>query len=63
MVEVRLDVLEAFFMMWDLYPEPVMLIHANRDVLAVNEAARNLGLSAGIKCHSLYPSEKPCPNC
>ncbi|TVM17669.1 hypothetical protein DPQ33_08495 [Oceanidesulfovibrio indonesiensis] len=63
MVAVKQDVVDAFFMMWDLYPEPVMLIHANRDILAVNEAARGLGLDAGLKCHSLYPSDKPCPGC
>lgn len=63
MSKVKSEVLEAFKMMWGLYPGPVMLIHASREILAVNEAAAGLGLPLGITCHSLYPSDKPCPGC
>lgn len=63
MTEVKQSVLDAFDTMWGLYPEPVMLIHASREILAVNQRATELGLGAGIKCHSLYPSDKPCPHC
>lgn len=56
-------VLEAFGKMWGLYPAPVMLIHASREVLAVNACAEDLGITPGILCHSLYPSDKPCPGC
>lgn len=63
MPEVKPEVLKAFQMMWGLYPGPVMLIHASREILAVNAAAAELGLPVGITCHSLYPSDKPCPGC
>ncbi len=63
MPEVRQEVLDAFRMMWGLYPEPVMLIHAGREIIAMNKRAESLGISLGIKCHTLYPSDKPCPGC
>ena len=53
MVEQR--ILEAFEMMWGPFPEPVMLIHRDRTVLAVNDFARSMGVQAGIKCFSLNP--------
>lgn len=63
MKPVDQSVLDAFDTMWGLYPEPVMLIHAHRDILAVNQKAQELGVPAGIKCHTLYPSERVCPGC
>ncbi|WFS63834.1 hypothetical protein LF599_06635 [Pseudodesulfovibrio thermohalotolerans] len=63
MKSVDQSVLEAFDTMWGLYPEPVLLIHACRDILAVNQRAEELGVTTGIKCHSLYPSERVCPGC
>ena len=63
MVAIENRTLEAFAKMWGLFPAPVLLIHASREILAVNECAKGLGIPAGIKCHSLYPSETPCPGC
>ncbi len=63
MAHVDPHILESFRLMWNLYPGPVMLIHKDREILALNKAAKELGISAGIKCHSLYPSETPCPGC
>jgi len=63
MPEVKMEILDAFRMMWGLYPEPVMLIHRSRKILAVNDAAAAFGLPTGITCHSLYPSDRPCPGC
>ncbi|MCJ2164920.1 MULTISPECIES: hypothetical protein [unclassified Pseudodesulfovibrio] len=63
MQQVSESVLEAFGKMWGLYPAPVMLIHASREVLAVNACADGLGIAAGIQCHSLYPRDKVCPGC
>lgn len=63
MKSVEQSVLEAFDTMWGLYPEPVMLVHANRDVLAVNQKAKDSGISEGIKCFSLYPRDRVCPGC
>ena len=44
---------EAFHMMWDNFPEPVMLIKKSRQIYAVNKKAASLGLSEGIKCSSI----------
>lgn len=63
MSEIQNEVIEAFEKMWGLFPSPVLLIHASRKILAVNECAKQLGISPGIQCHSLYPSDKPCPGC
>ena len=32
------EVIEAFHVMWDNFPEPVSLVHKSREVLAVNKA-------------------------
>ena len=63
MESIDQSVLEAFDTMWGLYPEPVMLIHACRDILAVNQRAEELGITTGIKCHTLNPSDRVCPGC
>lgn len=44
---------EAFQLMWGKFPEPVMLVHKSREILAVNEACQNAGGTAGIKCSSI----------
>ncbi len=49
-------VIEAFNLMWGNFPEPVMLVHKTREILAVNEACRKAGGVAGDKC-----SEKGSP--
>lgn len=46
-------VIEAFQMMWGNFPEPVMLVHKSRDILAINEACRKAGGRPGIKCSSI----------
>lgn len=43
-------VVEAFHLMWGNFPEPVMLVHKSREILAVNEACSNFGGVAGTKC-------------
>ena len=37
--EVPEEVLKAFHMMWDSFPQHARLIHKDRTVLAVNKAA------------------------
>jgi len=49
-------VVEAFDLMWGNFPEPVMLVHKSREILAVNKTCRNTGGDAGGKC-----SEKGSP--
>ena len=57
------DVLEAFDIMWGLHPSPVMLIKADRDIVAVNEAGKQLGIPAGVKCFQLTGQDKICNGC
>lgn len=65
MVEQR--ILDSFQTMWGPFPEPVMLIHKTRTVLAVNDFARNAGIPTGIKCFSLNPevgtNDDHCSRC
>lgn len=51
-------VLEAFHMMWDNFPEPVMLVHKSREILAINDVCRNAGGTVGAKCSELGGSER-----
>ena len=46
-------ILEAFQLMWGPFPEPVMLVHKDRTILAVNDLCRSIGTPIGIKCFSL----------
>lgn len=46
-------IIEAFHLMWDHFPEPVMLIKRNRQIYAVNQKAASLGMSDQIKCSSM----------
>jgi hypothetical protein len=59
-------IIESFHIMWDKFPEPVMLIHKTKELLAVNETfAVNVEKIAGIsaaelvgkKCTSLATPE------
>lgn len=55
-------VLDSFHMLWDNFPSPVRLIHKNRTVIAINEAAKNAGWKAGVPCYSIGnpESHKAC---
>ena len=46
-------IIEAFHLMWDHFPEPVMLIKRNCQIYAVNQKAASLGMSDQIKCSSM----------
>ena len=50
-------VIEAINLMRAAFPEPVMLIHKNRDILAANEAYIKIGGPVGVKCSSLGDKE------
>lgn len=49
----KLNVIESFHLMWGDFPEPVLLVKKNHDILAVNKAANKVGISVGIKCSSI----------
>lgn len=61
--QVSNDILSAFNSMWGLHPSPVMLIKANREIVAVNAAGQELGIPAGIKCFQLADRNKICEGC
>jgi hypothetical protein len=46
---------EAFQLMWGNFPDPMMLVHKDRTILAVNGACSAQGTSAGTKCFSYNP--------
>ena len=50
-------IIDAFHMMWGSFPAPVRLIHKNRTVLAVNEAALNVGMKTDVSCFSIGAPE------
>lgn len=56
-------VIEAFKLMWGSFPEPVMLIHKNREILAVNELCSNWGTTPGVKCIELGSSPEAHKGC
>lgn len=60
---IEQNLLEAFRIMWGLFPEPVLLVHKNRTILAVNDLARSAGITEGIKCHSLSSDRGPDSTC
>ncbi len=60
---VEANVINAFNMMWDPFPEPVMLVHKSRTILAVNAAAQAAGVPVGVKCSSLNPENKTDGHC
>jgi hypothetical protein len=46
---------EAFHLMWGNFPDPMMLVHRDRTILAVNDACAALGTAPGTKCFSYNP--------
>ena len=48
-----MSVIHAFHIMWDNFPEPVIITQRSREIIAVNKKAAELGLTAGIKCSSI----------
>lgn len=62
---IEQKILDAFETMWGPFPEPVMLIHKDRTILARNEFARTAGIPAGVKCFSLNPEavSSACKRC
>jgi len=57
------NVLDSFQMMWGQFPEPVMLLHKSRTILAVNDAGRTAGIPLGIKCSSMNPANEGDHHC
>lgn len=60
---INADIIRAFDAMWGLHPSPVMMLKSNREIVAVNTAAQNLGIPLGIKCFQLTGKEQICDGC
>lgn len=56
------DICKSFRFMWDGFPHPVLLIQKNRNILDANQSARDLGVSAGIRCRDISPYPDQCQN-
>ena len=55
MPTIAQETIDAFEQMWGPFPEPVMLIHKDRTVLAANQMARAAGIQIETKCFSYNP--------
>ncbi len=47
---VRIETIEAFHMMWDNFPHPVLLLKKSREIVAMNKCAQERGYLACGKC-------------
>ncbi len=60
--EQQRHISEAFRMMWDSFPHPVLLLQKNRTIVDSNKLARDLGVPAGVKCREISPYPEKCKN-
>ena len=51
------EIIQAFHLMWDDFPEPVMITQKSREIVALNKKAESFGLKIGIKCSSIGKPE------
>lgn len=51
------DIIRAFHMMWDNFPEAVTITQKSREIVAVNKKAAEYGLKPGVKCSSIGKPE------
>ncbi|MBQ9874650.1 MAG: hypothetical protein IJM30_09315 [Thermoguttaceae bacterium] len=56
------QIIEAFRAMWDFFPEPVMLIKKNREIIALNRKCAESGMKPGERCSS-YGSPQQHKGC
>jgi hypothetical protein len=57
------EAVQAFEATWFYYPAPVFLLHRNRDIIAMNKAAKDLGILTGMKCFQLSGAKGIHNNC
>jgi hypothetical protein len=50
---VKPEVLQAFHLMWDVFPSAALLVTRDRTVLACNQSANERGFRRGMKCFQL----------
>ena len=54
----KAEVIKAFHLMWDNYPESAMLIDKKRNIIAANKIAPSTGRIEGNKCALVEPLEQ-----
>ncbi|MFO7569327.1 MAG: hypothetical protein R6W75_05975 [Smithellaceae bacterium] len=54
------EIRKSFRLMWDGFPHPVLLVEQNRNIVDVNESARNLGAPVGVRCRDISPYPQKC---
>ena len=54
----KAEVIKAFHLMWDNYPESAMLIDKKRNIIAANKVAPSTGRIEGNKCALVEPLEQ-----
>lgn len=47
------QIIDAFHEMWDMFPEPVMMIKKSREIIALNPACGKSGVKPGMRCSSV----------
>ncbi|MDR2366639.1 MAG: hypothetical protein LBF58_00790 [Deltaproteobacteria bacterium] len=52
------NLLQAFHLMYDNYPESVQLTHKSRTILAINPAAKAMGKDVGLLCSKIGSPER-----
>ncbi len=52
------ELIQAFHVMWNDFPEAVMIIKKDREIIAVNSKAADFGLKPGMKCSSVGSPEQ-----
>ena len=52
------NVIDAFHLMWNSFPEPVMLTHRSFQVMAINRACEARGMKPGFFCNRLGGPEQ-----
>ena len=52
------EIIRAFHLMWDGFPEPILLIKKSREIVAANKKAEAFGIKVGSKCSSYGKPEQ-----
>ena len=52
------EIISAFHLMWDNFPEPVMITQKSREMVALNKKAASYGLQAGVGSNFEYEQAK-----
>ncbi len=61
--DIRVEILKAFQIMWHCFPATVFLLHRSRDIIGMNNAAKDLGILTGMKCFQLSGDTGIHDNC